>query len=105
MTHNIDDFGDYIIFADEAGDHHLTKIDEKFPIFCLALCIIKKSDYINKIVPAIQKLKFDYWGHDKIVLHEREIRKEQGDFSFLQTNQLLRENLIKLSKIKVVLVT
>lgn len=94
MTIENDNFGDYIIFADEAGDHHLTKIDKKFPIFCLALCVIKKSEYINNIVPTIQKLKFDYWGHDKIVLHEREIRKEQGDFAFLQTNRELRKNFL-----------
>ena len=55
-------FSDYIIFADESGDHHLEKIDEKYPIFCLALCIVNKEEYINKITPAIQRLKFDFWG-------------------------------------------
>ena len=93
-------FGDYIIYADESGDHSLTKIDKGYPIFCLALCAIKKEDYINKIVPAIQKLKFDYWGHDKIILHEREIRKEQDDFAFLRINRKVRESFYdRLSKI------
>lgn len=88
-------FGDYIIFADEAGDHNLTKVDCKFPIFSLALCLIKKTDYINSIVPIIQKLKFDYWGHDKIVLHERDIRKQIGEFAFLRQNKNLREGFLE----------
>ena len=94
MTLKENQFSDYIIFADEAGDHHLRKIDEKFPIFSLALCIIKKTEYINKIVPDIQKLKFDYWGHDRIVLHERDIRKQTGDFVFLRTDKNLRESFL-----------
>jgi len=89
------EFSDFIIYADESGDHHLEKINPEYPVFCLALCIVKKADYINKIVPAIQQLKFDYWGHDKIVLHEREIRKEENDFAFLRTDRPLREGFFK----------
>ncbi len=87
-------FSDYIIYADESGDHSLEKINPEYPIFCLALCVIKKSDYINAITPSIQKLKFDYWGHDKIVLHEHEIRKQEKDFSFLRANKKLREKFL-----------
>ncbi len=87
-------FSDYIVYADEAGDHDLEKIDPDFPVFSLALCIIKKEDYINQIVPSIQRLKFDYWGHDKIVLHEREIRKQEGEFAFLRTDAELRQNFL-----------
>ena len=95
-----DNFGDYIIYADESGDHSLEKIDEGFPIFCLALCIINKDTYINAVTPAIQKLKFDYWGHDKVVLHEREIRKQEGDFAFLRTDKKLRnEFLCRISEV------
>ncbi len=85
------DFSDFIIYADESGDHGLENINPYFPVFCLALIIIRKSHYINKIVPAIQQLKFDFWGHDKIVLHEHEIRKQENDFQFLRTNKELRE--------------
>ncbi len=88
-------FSDFIIYADESGDPHLEKIDSGYPLFCLALCIVKKSDYIECVTPALQKLKFDFWGHDKIVLHERDIRKQEGDFAFLRTDRDTRENFLE----------
>ncbi len=32
---------------------------------------------------AVKKLKFSYFGHDSVVLHENEIRKQKGVFAFL----------------------
>jgi len=75
----MDDLSEFIVYADESGDHHLGKIDAQYPIFCLALCIINKKNYINHITPTIQQLKFDFWGHDNIILHERDIRKQELD--------------------------
>lgn len=31
----------------------------------------------------VQKLKFDFWGHDCAILHSHEIRKARGDFNIL----------------------
>ncbi|RYZ73588.1 MAG: DUF3800 domain-containing protein [Proteobacteria bacterium] len=83
-------FSDYIVFADESGDHGLTSIDAQFPVFTLAFCIVAKDDYQDSIVPAFHKFKFEYWGHDAVVLHEHELRKSEGDFAFLRTNAALR---------------
>lgn len=88
-------FSDYIVYVDESGDHGLTRINPEFPVFALSLCIIRKDDYVNKIVPQIQQLKFDFWGHDRVILHEHEIRKEKGDFAFLRTDLNLRQNFYK----------
>ena len=85
------DFADYVVFVDESGDHSLTVIDPEFPVFALSFCVISKADYIATVVPAMQRLKFKYWGHDAVVLHEHEIRKSKGDFTFLLTNKALRE--------------
>lgn len=57
-------------------------IDLRFPVFGLSFCIFKKADYTGQVVPAVQNLKFRYWGHDAVILHEREIRKSIGDFAF-----------------------
>jgi hypothetical protein len=76
-------FSDYIVYVDESGDHSLASIDQSYPVFVLALCVFHKRHYAEKIVPAIQKLKFNYFGHDSVVLHEHEIRKQKGDFAFL----------------------
>jgi len=77
-------YGDYLVFVDESGDHGLATIDPSYPIFVLVFCLIKKADYVASITPAIQNLKFKHWGHDMVVLHEHEIRKPAGAYGFLQ---------------------
>lgn len=77
------EFSDYIVYVDESGDHGLTTIDPQYPVFVLAFCIFNKQHYMKKVVPAIQELKFRFWGHDGIVLHSHEIRKAKGSFDIL----------------------
>ena len=76
-------FSDYIIYVDESGDHGLISIDPHYPIFVLAFCIFHKQEYAERVTPAIQHFKFKHFGHDMVVLHEHEIRKDRGAFSFL----------------------
>jgi Protein of unknown function (DUF3800) len=76
-------FGDYVVYVDESGDHSLTKINPQNPVFVLVFCIFGKQAFLDSVVPAVQKLKFDFWGHDGIVLHSHEIRKAHGDFNIL----------------------
>jgi len=83
-------YSDYIVFADESGDHCLDKVDPEFPMFALSFCMIEKAAYISSVVPAFQQFKFDFWGHDGVVLHEHEIRKRKGPFTLLLTNPDLR---------------
>ncbi|MCS3453884.1 hypothetical protein M2222_009211 [Bradyrhizobium elkanii] len=45
--------------------------------------MVEKAKYIETVVPAFQRLKFDFWGHDSVVLHGHEIRKATGDFNIL----------------------
>lgn len=80
-------FGDYVVYVDESGDHSLTEVNQDFPMFVLVFCIFEVSSYTSEIVPAIQNLKFKYFGHDMLVLHEREIRKTQGPFTILFDKQ------------------
>ena len=60
-------FSDFMVYVDESGDHSLTSIDKSYPIFALAFCVFYKSHYLNKVVPKVQRLKFDTFGsaHDK----------------------------------------
>jgi len=76
-------FSDYVVYVDESGDHSLVNIDADYPVFVLALCVFHKRHYSEKIIPAVEKLKFNYFGHDSVVFHENEIRKQKGDFAFL----------------------
>lgn len=88
------EFSEYIIFVDESGDHGLENIDPAFPLFALSFCIISKEEYITQVVPEIQKLKFEFWGHDGIILHEHELRKSTGDFAFLRASSEIREQFM-----------
>ncbi len=75
-------YSEYIVYVDESGDHGLKNINRHFPVFALSFCLVRKDEYLEKIVPDIQELKFKYWGHDMVVLHEMEIRKPPRDGSF-----------------------
>lgn len=90
----VPNFGDYIVYVDESGDHGLQEINPQFPAFVLAFCIFPVATYIDQIVPAIERLKFEYFGHDMVVLHEREIRKSIPPFDILQ-NPAIRESFLE----------
>lgn len=75
-------FSDFIVYVDESGDHGILNLDPHYPIFVLAFCIFHKKHYSDRIVPALHQFKFRHFGHDLVVLHEHEIRKEKGAFTF-----------------------
>jgi len=91
-------FSEYIVFADESGDHGMTSINPENPIFVLAFCIFRKVDYISIVKQAVAKLKVDFWGHDLAVLHNHEIRKSKGDFIFLFNEEIRRVFLHSLNE-------
>lgn len=74
---------DYIVYVDESGDHGLQTIDSQYPVFVLAFCIFHKEEYCLHASPSLQAFKFRHFGHDMVVLHERAIRKREGEFGFL----------------------
>ena len=80
-------YSDYIIYVDESGDHSLTSIDEAYPIFVLSFCIFNKQSYSESLVQKLKHFKFKYFGHDMVILHENEIRKDKGDFRSLKPKE------------------
>ncbi len=84
----------YIVYLDETGDHSLELIDKDFPVFALAMFICDTSYYNHTILPEVAQLKTDYFGHDGVILHSRDIRKAQRDFGFL-TNPQTRQEFIE----------
>ncbi|EAT16357.1 DUF3800 domain-containing protein [Desulfuromonas acetoxidans] len=80
-------FSEYIVFVDESGDHGLKTIDQNYPVFVLAFCIFRKVDYADGLVPTFKHFKFKHFGHDQVILHETDIRKDRGDFSILKTRE------------------
>lgn len=76
-------YSEYVIFADESGDHGLVSLNPENPMFVLTFCIFKKRDYISIVKESVAQFKFDFWGHDLAILHNHDIRKSKGDFLFL----------------------
>ena len=92
-------YGDYIVFVDESGDHGLISIDTNYPVFILAFCLFDKKEYAENTVPMIINFKFKHYGHDQVILHERDIRKAKGAYKFLQDKNSRELFMFDLSKL------
>lgn len=88
-------YSDYIVFADESGSPVLEEPDPTFPVFVLTTLLVSKEMYVHQVTPLLSRLKFDFVGHDQLVLHERDIRRQQKDFAFLQTDAVMREAFLQ----------
>ncbi len=93
------EFSDYIVYVDESGDHSLKSVNPEFPVFVLAFCIFKISDYTDIVTPRIQQFKFKYFGHDVVILHEREIRKREPPFEMLMNREVREQFMTELNQI------
>lgn len=93
------DYSKYIVYVDESGDHSLQSIDDNYPIFVLAFCVFHKRHYSEVIVPALEKFKFNHFGHDQIVLHENEIRRRKGHFRTLNSREKQQNFIQQLTEI------
>lgn len=80
-------FSTFIVYVDESGDHGMQKSDDNYAVFILAFCVFHKRYYTDTVVPSLERFKFKYFGHDHIVLHENEIRKEKGVFKFVNRQE------------------
>lgn len=76
---------DFIVFADESGDHGLAKINPVYPVFVLSFCIFAKTDYVETVCPLLQRFKLRWWPHDGVVLHSLRIRRKELPFIFLKS--------------------
>ena len=94
-----DGCSEYVVYVDESGDHSLQSIDASFPVFVLAFCVFHKKHYSERILPAVAAIKFRYFGHDNVVLHEAEIRKQTGPFVILTNRSLRHQFLTELNQI------
>lgn len=73
-----------VVYLDEVGTPNMENTDPDFPVFALSLFVCGHTEYVQKICPAVNGLKFKWWGHESVILHSRDIRKAQGDFTFLR---------------------
>jgi len=69
-------YSNYIIYVDESGDHSLKIIDKEYPLFVLTFCLVSKTDYQVRIIPQVVDFKHRWFGHEAVILHAHDIRKE-----------------------------
>jgi hypothetical protein len=89
-------YSNYIVYVDESG-HAAPDPDPYFPCFVLAFCVFDKDYYCRQLAPALQKLKFQFFGHDMAIMHERDIRKAIGPFNILTDKTIRNEFMTEVS--------
>ena len=47
----LSEFSEFVVYANESGDHGLVAIDSQYPVFALVFCAMRKADYIAGVVP------------------------------------------------------
>lgn len=85
-------FSNWVVYVDESGNYNTDTYTAEYPVFVLAFCVFHKKNYVANVVGELERFKFEYFGHDLVVLHEREIRKELGHFQF--PNKKFKQNFI-----------
>lgn len=66
---------DYILFLDEAN------VTSTNPFFCLGGIIIKRDEYENTLIPAVNDLKIKYFSNTSVLFHYTDMKKNRGDFA------------------------
>lgn len=81
---SMSDFSDFIVYADESGDHGMARINLEYPVFALAFLRNQeaRSPYRRASSSTVQ---VRHLGHDSIILHEHDIRKAIGPFGHLRS--------------------
>lgn len=90
-------FSEHIVYVDESGDHSLDLRDSSFPVFTLLCCVFKKDEYAAAVVPAFQRFKFRWFGHDSVILHGADVRKQRPPFTLLRQPQVREPFMQELS--------
>lgn len=72
----------YHLYLDESGDHGLSFIDPKFPIFLLCRVLISDIEFTFFHTRA-KTIKMIFWNTSDIIFHSRDIRKCSKEFKIL----------------------
>jgi hypothetical protein len=86
-----------LIYIDESGDHAASATNPEYPVFVVVACMFDAATYTNRFVPTLLEFKLRHWRHEAVILHERELRKQTGDFTLLLDRDYRRGFLTELS--------
>ncbi len=69
-----------LLFLDESGDHNLSIIDQNYPLFVLAGCIVDDKCHRDILTPRLTEFKKELFGEEKIILHYADYMRNQKGF-------------------------
>ena len=69
-----------ILFLDESGDHNLSVIDPKYPMFVLGGIIVDQAYAEGEMEREIRELKRELFGCEDIILHTADITRNRLGF-------------------------
>lgn len=79
------------MFLDESGDHNLKVVDPNHPVFALVGCIFENNYYESTIIKKVNELKIKYFNSSEIILHSRDIRKQESKPFLVLRKKEIRE--------------
>lgn len=77
----------YYLFIDECGDHQLDKFNPNFPIFTLCGFLVP-DDKLHELEESVKAFKREFFNDDNVIIHSRDIRKQEKAFSILQYTEV-----------------
>lgn len=79
------------MFVDESGTHNLLKVDNNYPVFVLAGCIFEKNYYEVYVDKLIKDFKIKIFKNENIILHTKEITRNENEFVCLKDKNIRKE--------------
>jgi len=87
MTEEHNEKSKYYLYIDECGDHQLEKFNPNFPIF--TLCgILVPGNKLETLENSVKRLKQEFFEDEGVILHSRDIRKQEKVYSILQHSEI-----------------
>ena len=77
------DTSKYYLYIDECGDHQLDKFNPNFPIFTLCGFLVP-GNKLELLEAAVKSFKREFFNDENVIIHSRDIRKQEKDYSILQ---------------------
>lgn len=82
----------YRMFLDESGDHNLKVIDPNHPVFALVGCVFEENYYKGAANKKVNDLKIKYFNSTEVILHSRDVRKQETKPFLILRQKEVREN-------------
>lgn len=88
----------YYLYIDECGDHQLEKFNPNFPIFTLCGFLVP-GEKLEALESAVRSFKREFFNDENVILHSRDIRKQEKVFSILQHPDIRNQFYAGINKI------